>query len=58
MTNQNSFFSTKTESHAYLERDSKTSYPRNQLNQEKREKKHVQINSKIWPAFVYMNRGK
>ena len=35
------FFFCQTESHAYLEWDSTNSYPRNQLNQEKREKKHV-----------------
>ena len=52
------FFAGSTESQAYLEGDSTNSYPRNQLKQEKREKKHVQINFKISPAFIYMKRGK
>ena len=46
------------ESHSYLELHSTNSYPRNQLNQGKREKKHVQINSKIWPAFIYTEEKK
>ena len=45
-------------SHAYLEWDSTNSYHLNQLNKEKRENKAVQINSKIWPAFICMKRGK
>ena len=49
------FFAGSTESQAYLEGDSTNSYPRNQLKQEKRD---VQINFKISPAFIYMKRGK
>ena len=50
------FFFSETKSHAYLEWDSTNSYHPNQLNQEKREKSHVKINSKIWPAFIYEER--